>query len=894
MNVNDEALRVLIVEDSPDDATLLVAALRAGGFSPDFLRVDGEAPLQAAVQNGEWDIAFCDDALPTFNALHAIRALRARVQDLPIIVVSGTRSEDFAAEALRLGASDYVPKSDLRRLVPAVRRELREAEERRERRLTDAKKRHAEEALRASGERYRTLFEHNPIPMWVYDRTTWRFLQVNQAAVTQYGYSREEFLRLSVLDLSPVSEIPARLEEVGDQGNDAPLFREKRRHRKKDGTMVFVELVSQPIQYGGRSARIAQALDVTEYTLAERELVRIKTAIESASDAIAVIDDSGTSVYHNRAFAELLGFDPAQLNEAGGPRSLFVHEQIADEVCRALAHTGSWAGNAYLKRRARAPIRLFVRVNVARDGEGHVVTKTIVCTDLREQQRAEGKIEEQAALLDHAQDAIIVHDLNGRVTYWNNSARRVFGWTVDEALGQRVRDLLHDDGEPFDDAMAELLRHGAWTGELTQRNKDGSEVLVEGRWTIVRDDFGDPKSVLSINTDITEKKMLEAQFLRSQRMESIGTLAGGIAHDLNNVLGPIIMAVDLFKLKMTDPRDLELLETVAVSAQRGVDMVKQVLSFARGIEGQRALIRPPQLLKELARIVRDTFSKSITVLVSVSEETWNVLGDYTQLHQVLLNLCVNARDALPNGGILQLSASNTHIDPQFAAMHPDARPGSYVVLEVTDNGVGMEPEVIEKIFEPFFTTKALGMGTGLGLSTTLAITRSHGGFITVKSHIGQGTKFRVHLPANLDSGETYAGASNDEYPRGHGECVLVIDDEASVRSITSQTLEAFGYRVVTAVDGAEGVAKYRQLSSEISAVLTDLMMPVMDGVATIRALSQFNPLVRIVVASGLTGKAAEAEAAGEGVKSFLPKPYTASALLIALRDLLQPTGEARV
>jgi CheY-like chemotaxis protein len=319
-----------------------------------------------------------------------------------------------------------------------------------------------------------------------------------------------------------------------------------------------------------------------------------------------------------------------------------------------------------------------------------------------------------------------------------------------------------------------------------------------------------------------------------------------------------------------------------------------VLSFARGIEGQRALIRPPQLLRELARIVRDTFSKSITVQVSAPEETWNLLGDHTQLHQVLLNLCVNARDAMPGGGILQLSANNTHIDPQFATVDADARPGSYVVLEVTDNGVGMEPEVIEKIFEPFFTTKALGVGTGLGLSTTLAITRSHGGFITVKSHVGQGTKFRVHLPANLQSAAAYAGASNEEYPRGNGECVLVIDDEASVRSITSQTLEAFGYQVVTAVDGAEGVAKYRQLGSEIDAVLTDLMMPVMDGVATIRALTQLNPTVKIVVASGLTGKAAEAEAAGEGVKNFLPKPYTASALLIALRDLLQPPDEAEI
>jgi len=887
MKQSDQQLRVLLVEDSADDAALLISALRNGGFSPDWARVDGEAPLREALGTREWDIVFCDSVLPTFDAVSAIRIVREGGYDLPVIVVSGAVGEDVAVDALRVGAGDYVPKNNLRRLIPAVERELREAGGRRERKLSDAKKRHAEEALRASGERYRILFEHNPIPMWVYDRTTWRFLQMNQAAMAHYGYSREEFLSLSVLDLRPAEDIPALLEEVGDRGNDAPLARGTRRHRKKDGSVIFVEVVSQPIQYGGQQARIAQALDLTEYKLAERELTRIKMAIEFASDAIAVIDEAGASVYHNRAFEELLGFDPAQLNAAGGARFLFVHEQIAEEAFRELAQTGSWAGNAYLASRTKGPIHLFVRANVARDAGGNVVTTTIVCTDLREQRRAQGKIEEQAALLDHAQDAIIVHDMNGRVTYWNTSAHRVFGWTVDEALGQRVRELLHEDAEPFDEAMAELLRCGAWAGELKQRNKAGNEVLVEGRWTLVRDDFGDPRSVLSINTEITEKKMLEAHFLRAQRMESIGTLAGGIAHDLNNVLGPIIMAVDLFKLKLTDPRDLELLETVAVSAHRGVDMVKQVLSFARGIEGQRALIRPPQLLQELARIARDTFPKSISVQVSAPEETWNLLGDHTQLHQVLLNLCVNARDALPSGGKLQLAVSNVQIDLQFAGMHPDARPGSYVVLEVADNGAGMEPAVLEKIFEPFFTTKAIGMGTGLGLSTTLAITRSHGGFITVKSTVGQGTTFRVHLPADCEPSEAHDGESHDEFPRGHGECVLIVDDEASVRSITSQTLEAFGYRVITAVDGAEGVAKYAQLGTDIAAVVTDMMMPVMDGVSTIRALCRLNPAVRIIAASGLMSKAAEAEAAGEGVKFFLPKPYTASALLMALRDLLQ-------
>jgi CheY-like chemotaxis protein len=345
------------------------------------------------------------------------------------------------------------------------------------------------------------------------------------------------------------------------------------------------------------------------------------------------------------------------------------------------------------------------------------------------------------------------------------------------------------------------------------------------------------------------------------------------------------------KLRITDPRDYELLELMDTSAQRGADMVKQVLHFARGIESRRILISPMELVDELQRIARDTFPKSISIETHIPEETWKTPGDRTQLHQVLLNLCINARDAMPAGGRLRMSVRNMQVDEHYASMNPEARPGPYVVIEVADTGTGMQAEVIEKIFEPFFTTKGIGKGTGLGLSTTLGIVKSHGGFVTVESKVGVGTTFQINLPADVENVETRSETLTTELPRGKGELILIIDDEASIRSITSQTLEAFGYRVMCASDGADGVAKYSQHGNEIAAVLTDMMMPMMDGAAVIRVLMRLNPAVKIIAASGLTAKKSEAEAAGEGVKYFLPKPYTAETMLRTLRELLHPATE---
>lgn len=504
-----------------------------------------------------------------------------------------------------------------------------------------------------------------------------------------------------------------------------------------------------------------------------------------------------------------------------------------------------------------------------------------------ERQKIDDRLREQASLLDKAQDAILVRDLEHRVTYWNKSAENLYGWTAEEVLGHSVTGLFYKDVGFFGDAMRQLLLEGEWVGELEQVTKDGNLLMVGCRWTLVRDAEGQPKSVLCINTDITEQKKLEQQFLRAQRMESIGTLAGGIAHDLNNVLAPIMMAIDLLKMTVKDANGLEILGTISQSAQRGAEMVNQVLSFARGMEGRRMDVHAHILVRDIEKIARDTFPKNIQITCHYHEGLWPVIGDPTQLHQVLLNLCVNARDAMPEGGRLMVTGSNERLDESYASMNLDASPGPYLKLEVADSGSGIPQTIIEQIFDPFFTTKDLGKGTGLGLSTSLAIVKSHNGFIRVQSQPGRGSTFTVYLPARETSTQFAAAPAEQQLPRGQGETILVVDDEQTIRDITQQTLQTFGYRVLVAADGAEAVTLYAQFRQSVALVLTDMMMPVMDGPATIKVLLNMNPELKIIAASGIATNDAVARASALGVRNFVGKPYTAESLLTVLHKCLQ-------
>ncbi|MEX2577452.1 MAG: response regulator [Verrucomicrobiales bacterium] len=678
---------------------------------------------------------------------------------------------------------------------------------------------------------------------------------------------------------------------------------------RPDGQVCIVDVTAEVVfdAETNRPVRmVGTAHDITEWRKAEEEQrslirtleterARLVTAQRVAKIGSWETDLETLEMYWSEETHRIFETDPAVFSPNHERFLAMVHPDDRAAVEQAFSHSFSSHEPQQIEHRIMTEDGLVKYVSerwqIFTDRSGKATRAVGTCRDVTDRVLAESKIRSTSGLLravaDGTTDAVFVKDMQGRYLFANAAAAAFMGRTVEEVVG-------NDDETIFDEEGARIIRENdkrviAAEEAITEEERltsDGETKIFLATKAPYRDPSGRIVGVIGISRDITEKKSLEAQFLRAQRMESIGTLAGGIAHDLNNVLTPIMMSIELLKSDDDDPVRGEILDAIETSAQRGADMVKQVLSFARGVDGRQLEIDIGTVVEEVKRIADETFMKSITVLTEVPEDLGTVVGDPTQIHQVLLNLCVNARDAMPGGGVLSIRSSNLIIDDQYAAMNLDTKPGSYVVVEVADTGSGMKPEVIERIFEPFFTTKELGKGTGLGLSTTIAIVKSHGGFVSVSSELGKGTSFRVHLPASTSVPSTTVTATDHLLSKGKGETILVVDDEVAVREITKQTLELHGYRVLLACDGAEATALYAMKKDEIDAVFTDMMMPTMDGVATLLAIRRINPEIPLIAASGVHTEAMIEKASAAGVRHFLPKPYTAETMLGTLRRVL--------
>ncbi len=507
----------------------------------------------------------------------------------------------------------------------------------------------------------------------------------------------------------------------------------------------------------------------------------------------------------------------------------------------------------------------------------------------------EHRLREQAELLDKANEAIITVDLGNRITFWNRGAERLFGWAATEVDGRVLDQLLPLGGDligaPTGAASPTL---DDWRGEVRCLNRAGDPLILETSVTVLRDAAGQPTGKFSISADITGKKKLEEQFLRAQRLESIGMLAAGIAHDLNNVLAPIGMAAALIRRRVTTPADLRLIDTMENSVARGAGLVRQILGFAHGIGGEPRVVQVKHLLHDITAVVAQTFPKSIELEEHVQAALWPVTGNATQIHQVLLNLCVNARDAMPNGGALRIRAENRVLEAKAAQDIPESRPGNWVVLQVEDTGTGIPPDVLARIWEPFFTTKTADMGTGLGLATVRGIVATHNGFIQLQTEPGRGTSFSVYLPAAESGTEAAVAATGESVALGRSELVLLVDNEESIRVTFREILEVSGYQVVTAADGVEAASLVLRQTADFALVITDYDMPFLDGDGLVRIIRTHRPATKILVMSGFAssgpGKLQVPLNLGD---AHITKPCSIALLLKTVDELLHGNSGGR-
>jgi PAS domain S-box-containing protein len=737
------------------------------------------------------------------------------------------------------------------------------------------------------------VFTHNPIPMWIFSQESRRIIAINDAATEQYGYSRAELLELTIEDLHPARErawVREHLATLGQRSTRAGLWR----HQRKNGAEIDVEVSSHALQFNGVAARLVLAHDVSSRNEAFRRLQeneqRLELAIQGADMGMWDVHLPTRVLHWSPAYTALFGLPP-QAAPCTAPEfyNLVVtedREQLQDAFNRAIAEASSfhhefrirWPDGSIRWHSARGRVAAIDGRAEWMIGVGMDVTAHRAMEDaLRESE------ERFRQVVESIDEVFWVSSTSGQqLLYVSPKFERIWGRQGDE-LG-RLREVWSESLHPDDRARVESRFAGV------REPVDESYRIIRPdrhvRWIRhrafpVRDATGEVVRLVGVAEDVTERKDLERQFLHAQRLEAIGTLASGVAHDLNNILAPLIMVPAMLHGRLASSSDEELLALMEGAAKRGADIVRQLLTFSRGVEGERGFVAVGDLLREMGRFARETFPRDIEIAEEIPADVRTVLGNTTHLHQVLMNLCVNARDAMPGGGRLSLSAGNRLLTDAEAQALGGLHGGSYVALAIGDTGTGIPLPILDRIFEPFFTTKDVGKGTGLGLSTVLGIVKSHGGFVRVETKAGAGSTFNVFLPSADQPAAI--GAPDEKHPgHGRGELILLVDDEQPILKSMRRFLEKSGYSVVTASDGREALDVLGRRRADIQMLVTDLMMPTMNGAALIAALRATDPDLPIIVTSGNFDASSREQIRAAAVQEVLNKPLLPATLLTAI------------
>jgi PAS domain S-box-containing protein len=665
------------------------------------------------------------------------------------------------------------------------------------------------------------------------------------------------------------------------------------------GSAIPYHFHGRRIELDGRPCILGIGIDISERQEIEAQLEHQlefqKTIMDAMPIAVFTKDARGRYLSCNLAFEKFTGLTREGI---AGKTVSEVFDPELSAICdlKDQELLGGLGMQSYEGRIRKSPddVREVVFHKASyQDAMGEINGIIGAFIDITEEKRARENLLLQESALNAAANGIVITDATGKILWANPAFTTLTGYAAKEVTGLTPQVLKsgRQDADFYQQMWQAISSGQVWRGELVNRRKDGTLYDEEMTITPVFDAAGKLTHFIAIKQDISQRKQMEAQYLRAQRMEGIGMLAGGIAHDLNNVLAPILMSIELLKDIHPDAETSDILRSLQDSAQRGADIVRQVLTFARGIKGERLLVAPKHLIKDMGRVAQEAFPRNIRVSTDVPINLWNVSGDPTQLHQVLLNLCINARDAMPDGGTLSMVARNETVKDLWSEAGIQIADGDYVVIAVKDTGMGIPPELHERIFEPFFTTKEQGKGTGLGLSTVMGIVKSHHGYLRIKSEPGKGAEFLIYLPAVKDAAPATETKEQAALPQGEGELVLVVDDEPAITEVAKDILIRNGYRVLTASDGTEAMALVAQNQSKVHLVVTDIMMPFMDGVALVRGLRKLAPEVKIIACSGLASGASMISKIDElrrlGVPPVMHKPFTAHRLLTNVHNALK-------
>ncbi|HET6905672.1 MAG TPA: PAS domain S-box protein, partial [Rhodanobacteraceae bacterium] len=670
-----------------------------------------------------------------------------------------------------------------------------------------------------SDDHYELLFVANPLPMWVFEIATGRFLAVNAQACAQYGYSEEEFLAMSIADIRP-SEEAEHLHQVRSTGPAGHRTFGVWKHRRKDGTLMDVEITSDDIVFRGKQARLVLANDVTERTRIAAELrrshERLDYAMRATSDAVWDRDIVNKTMWWNRGLQQLFGIPAEEVVGTIEWARERVHPEDRERVVRSVEEsiaTGveQWAIEHRYRRQDGSYAYVYNRAFVIRDANGKPVRMVGAMTDLSDRKQREDRLREQATLLDRATDAILVRGLDHRIRYWNKAAEAMYGIPREQAIGRMVEEIVvYDDLAAFQRADAQVFEQGEWSGRLRQQTAGGKVITVEGHWTLLRDDQGNPNGVLKIHTDVSERMELEHRLAQSQKLEAIGQLTGGIAHDFNNLLTVIIGNADALAEELAkESQVLPLVEMIRAAGERGAALTSHLLAFARRQALEPKVVRPDELIDGMRNLLRRTLGENIELEVLHAPGLASVSVDPTQFESALLNLCINARDAMPGSGKLMIETSNVVLDQHYADQRADVAPGAYVRIAVSDTGTGMSAADAARAFDPFFTTKPRGKGSGLGLSMVYGFTKQSGGHVAIYSELGHGTVVTLYLRQVESAIEPEPPVEPEHLSRG-GERILLVEDDDLVREHALRLLQSKGYEVTAATNGPEALDLLRR------------------------------------------------------------------------------------